>query len=64
MKALHDFVKKFEPAKENKFAHTVYDGFYTFLFQPDTVTKGGTHIKDGMDLKRLMVHVVLALQLL
>ena len=64
MKALHDFVKKFEPAKENKMAHTVFDGFYTFLFQPDTVTSGGTHIKDGMDLKRLMVNVVLALQVL
>ncbi|MEM9260419.1 MAG: NADH:ubiquinone reductase (Na(+)-transporting) subunit B, partial [Bacteroidota bacterium] len=37
---------------------------YTFLFQPDTVTTGkGVHIRDGMDLKRLMVHVVLALQL-
>ena len=64
MKALHDFVKKFEPAKENKIAHTTYDAFYTFLFQPDSVTTDGTHIKDGMDLKRLMVHVVLALQLL
>jgi Na+-transporting NADH:ubiquinone oxidoreductase subunit B len=64
MKALHDFVKKFEPAKDNKLAHTTFDAFYTFLFQPDTVTKGGTHIKDGMDLKRLMVNVVLALQVL
>jgi len=64
MKALHDFVKKFEPAKENKLAHTTFDAFYTFLFQPDTVTEDGTHIKDGMDLKRLMVQVVLALQVL
>ena len=64
MKALHDFVKKFEPSKDNKFAHTTYDAFYTFLFQPDSVTTDGTHIKDGMDLKRLMIHVVLALQLL
>ena len=64
MKALHDFVKKFEPAKDNKLAHTTFDAFYTFLFQPDAVTTDGTHIKDGMDLKRLMVHVVLALQLL
>ncbi len=64
MKALHDFVKKFEPDHNNKLAHTTYDAFYTFLFQPPTVTKDGVHIKDGMDLKRLMVHVVLALQLL
>lgn len=64
MSALHDFVKKFEPDHNNKIAHTTYDAFYTFLFQPGEVTKGGVHVRDGMDLKRLMVHVVLALQLL
>ncbi|NJO86674.1 MAG: NADH:ubiquinone reductase (Na(+)-transporting) subunit B [Lewinella sp.] len=64
MSALHDFVKRFEPDHKNKFLHTTYDAFYTFLFQPGTVTTGGgVHIRDGMDLKRLMVHVVLALQL-
>ena len=66
MKALHNFVKNFEPHRDNKFAHTTFDAFYTFLFQPDHVTDktAGTHIKDGMDLKRLMFHVVIALQLL
>jgi len=64
MKALHDFVKRFEPDHDKKFLHTTYDAFYTFLFQPGTVTEpGGVHVRDGMDLKRLMVHVVLALQL-
>jgi len=43
--------------------HTAYDAFFTFAYAPDTVTKGGTHIKDGMDLKRLMVTVVIAMQL-
>ena len=64
MKALHSFVSRFKPSKEKKLLHTTYDAFYTFLFQPGEVTSDGTHIKDGMDLKRLMVHVVLALQLL
>jgi Na+-transporting NADH:ubiquinone oxidoreductase subunit B len=65
MKALHSFVKKFEPEGEKSpFLHTTYDAFYTFLFQPPTVTKGGVHVRDGMDLKRQMVWVVLALQLL
>ncbi len=65
MKALHDFVTKFEPDHEKSpLLHTTYDAFYTFLFQPPAVTTGGVHVKDGMDLKRLMVHVVLALQLL
>jgi Na+-transporting NADH:ubiquinone oxidoreductase subunit B len=57
-------VKKFEPPKEKRFLHTLFDGFFTFLFTPNTVTRGtGVHIRDRMDLKRTMVMVVLALQL-
>ncbi|MBX2814642.1 MAG: NADH:ubiquinone reductase (Na(+)-transporting) subunit B [Saprospiraceae bacterium] len=62
MSKLLDFAKKIEP-KKGTLAHTLYDGFFTFLFSPDEVTHGGTHIKDGMDLKRTMFHVVIALQL-
>lgn len=62
--ALIDFFKKIEPdKKENPFLHTAYDAFFTFAFTPNTVTKGGVHIRDGMDLKRTMVMVVVALQL-
>ncbi|MEO0339313.1 MAG: NADH:ubiquinone reductase (Na(+)-transporting) subunit B [Bacteroidota bacterium] len=58
------FIQGLEPDKKTKpFLHTLYDGFFTFAFAPNTVTKGGVHLRDGMDLKRLMVHVVLALQL-
>lgn len=61
---LIDFFKKIEPdKKKSPFLHTAYDAFFTLLYTPKTVAKGGTHIKDGMDLKRLMVHVVIALQL-
>ena len=61
---LLDFLKKIEPDKaKSPFLHTLYDGFFTFAFTPNTVTKGGVHIRDGMDLKRTMVHVVIALQL-
>jgi Na+-transporting NADH:ubiquinone oxidoreductase subunit B len=57
-------VKSLEPPKEKKFLHTLYDGFFTFLFAPNHTTKGpGVHIRDRMDLKRTMVIVVLALQL-
>ena len=62
MSKLLDFVKKLEP-KKGTLGHTLYDGFFTFLYSPDEVAHGGTHIKDGMDLKRTMVHVVIALQL-
>lgn len=61
---LIDVLKKIEPdKKKSPFLHTAYDAFFTFAYAPATVTRGGTHVKDGMDLKRLMVHVVLALQL-
>lgn len=61
---LLDFLKKIEPdKKKSPYLHTTYDAFFTFLYSPDSVTKGGVHMRDGMDLKRTMVHVVIALQL-
>ncbi len=63
--ALLNFLRKIEPNKDKSpFLHTVYDGFFTFAFTPNEVTKGGVHIRDGMDLKRQMVQVVLALLVL
>ena len=63
MSSLLKAIKKLEPSKDNKFLHTLFDGFFTFAFTPNETTKNGTHIKDGMDLKRTMVHVVIAMQL-
>jgi len=62
---LVDLSKKIEPdKKKSPFLHTAYDAFFTFAFTPNTTTSGkGVHIRDGMDLKRTMVIVVLALQL-
>lgn len=61
---LLQFLKKIEPdKKKSPLLHTAYDAFFTFAFAPNTVAKNGTHIKDGMDLKRLMVFVVLSMQL-
>lgn len=63
MKALEKFLEKLEPSKDKKFAHTIFDGFHTFLFAPKETSKDGSvHIRDGVDLKRTMVMVVLALQ--
>lgn len=60
---LLDFFHKIEPDKEKRpFLHTAYDAFFTFAYAPNTTTKGkGVHIRDGMDLKRLMFYVVIAL---
>jgi Na+-transporting NADH:ubiquinone oxidoreductase subunit B len=65
MNKLVERIKKFEPDKKEKpFLHTLYDGFFTFLFTPNTVTSDrGVQIRDRMDLKRTMVFVVLAMQL-
>jgi Na+-transporting NADH:ubiquinone oxidoreductase subunit B len=64
-KTLLNLFKKIEPDKDKSpFLHTAYDAFFTFAFTPNTVTKNGVHIRDGMDLKRQMVHVVIALQVL
>ena len=64
-KALLNFFERIEPDKaKSPLLHTAYDAFFTFAFAPNTVTAKGVHIRDGMDLKRTMVFVVLALQLL
>lgn len=61
---LIDYFKKIEPdKKKSPVLHTLFDAVFTFAATPNLTTKGGVHIKDGMDLKRTMVHVVLAMQL-
>jgi len=63
MKFLRNFLETIEPKMAgNKYLHTVYDGFATFLFTPNATTTDGVHIRDGIDLKRTMVTVVMALQ--
>lgn len=58
-------MNKIEPqfTKGGRFAklESVYDGFKTFLFTPNTTSRSGVHIHDGNDLKRTMITVVVAL---
>ena len=64
MNNLLKFIKAIEPDKKNSpFLHTLFDGFFTFAFAPNSTTKAGVHVRDGMDLKRTMIHVVIAMQL-
>ena len=64
MNNLLKFIKAIEPDKKNSpFLHTLFDGFFTFAFAPNSTTKNGVHVRDGMDLKRTMIHVVIAMQL-
>ena len=43
------------------FLHSTFDAFESFLYVPDTVTRKGSHIRDCVDLKRIMIIMVLAL---
>ncbi len=41
--------------------HPLFQAFDTFLYVPDETTKKGAHVRDAVDLKRVMITVVLAL---
>jgi Na+-transporting NADH:ubiquinone oxidoreductase subunit B len=65
MKAIRNYIDKIKPqfqkgGKFEKFEST-FDAFETFLFVPDKVTFKGSHIRDAMDMKRMMIVVVVAL---
>lgn len=65
MKALRKQLDKIKPQfeKGGKFEklHSTFDAFETFLFVPDKTTHLGSHIRDGIDMKRTMSIVVMAL---
>ena len=62
---MRNFIDKIKPtfSKGGKlgFLHSTFEGFETFLYVPNTVTKKGAHIRDCNDIKRVMIVVVLAL---
>ncbi len=65
MKALRDFLDKWAPKFEKGGPWHKYHAFFeandTILFSPGEVTKGPTHVRDAMNLKRMMIVVVAAL---
>lgn len=65
MKGLKRNIDKIKPQfeKGGRFSklHSVFDGFYTFLFTPNETSKSGVHIHDSNDSKRTMIIVILAL---
>ncbi|MBR5833227.1 MAG: NADH:ubiquinone reductase (Na(+)-transporting) subunit B [Bacteroidales bacterium] len=65
MMNLRKLVDKIKPTFEKGgklgFLHSTFDAFETFLFVPNTVTTKGSHVRDCVDLKRVMIMVVLAL---
>ena len=65
MKALRNYLNKikpnFEPGGKLQAFHSVFDGFETFLYTPNTTSKSGVNVHDTLDSKRVMIIVVLAL---
>ena len=51
----------FERGGKFGFLHSSIDAFDTFLRVPGTVTSKGSHVRDAVDLKRIMIIVVVAL---
>lgn len=43
---------KFEKGGKLEKFHSVFTGFESFLFVPNTTTSSGAHIRDAVDLKR------------
>lgn len=65
MNKLRQLTDKIKPtfSKGGKlgFLHSTFDAFESFLFVPNTVTRRGTHIKDSIDLKRVITMAMIAL---
>ncbi len=66
MKFLRDILDKQKPLfeKGGKFEklHPAFDAFETFAFVPNETTPGrGAHVRDAIDLKRLMMTVIIAM---
>ena len=65
MKALRDALDKVHPYFDKggilEKAYPMYEALDTFLYTPGETTKGVTHVRDGIDLKRMMITVVLSL---
>ena len=55
------FSSYFEKGKPLHFLSSLYDAIDSFFLTPKTVTKGGSHVRDAVDMKRVMITVMIAL---
>ena len=65
MKALRKQIDKIKPHFEKggklEKLHSLFDAIEVLIFVPDRVTTRGSHIRDGIDMKRVMITVFIAL---
>mgnify|MGYP001820957737 FL=1 len=64
MKPLREFLDKLEPlfTKGGRFEqfHALFEAVDTFLYSPGDLSRGSPHVRDALDLKRVMITVVIA----
>ena len=64
MKPLRDLLdrigRNFEKGGRLERFHPFWEAADTFFYTPASVTKGGAHVRDALDLKRMMMTVVIA----
>src|SRR5690606_11912317 len=59
-KLLDDLEPQFTKGGKYEKLFPLYEAVDTFLYSPSKVTISGTHVRDGVDLKRIMITVWLA----
>ena len=59
--ALDKVGEKFNKGEKYAPLHALYEAPDTILYTPKDVTRGPSHVRDGLDLKRMMIVVVVAL---
>ncbi len=64
MKAIRSFLDRLEPlfARGGRFEqmHALFEAVDTFFFSPADIARGSPHVRDALDLKRVMIVVVFA----
>ena len=59
-KILDDLEPHFHKGGRYESLYALYEAVDTILYRPSSVTKGAAHVRDGIDLKRIMITVWLA----
>lgn len=57
---LEDIEPNFEPGGKYEKFYALYEAAATIFYTPGTVNKSGTHVRDSIDLKRIMIMVWMA----
>lgn len=56
-KVFDDMHPHFKPGGKYESWYVLYEAVDTIFYQPDTVTRSTSHVRDGIDLKRVMISV-------